>query len=52
MTGFISHSNEDTSHGGQLNEAVPAFSPEACSQRKILQETFTWPISLFSGKDV
>lgn len=31
MTGFISHTNEDAAHGGQTNEAVPDFSPEACS---------------------
>lgn len=52
MMGFISHTNEDAAHGGQTNEAVPDFSPEACSGGNILQESFTRPISLFPRKEI
>ena len=55
MTGFISHTNEDAAHGGQTNEAVPDFGPEACSREgggDILQDSFTRPISLFPRKEI
>lgn len=51
MMGFIPHTEAEAARGGQPKEAVPDFSPEACSLGNFLQESFSQSISLFAGEE-